>query len=210
MAVFAPEREFLYKYFDRCFDMRVTEVPDEADKDTCAIVVTGVRDAENPKVIDFMDGCARRGLTCLHLRVPYVVGTGMGGLMMRMARGVSQGTVMRIKDNETEWSVIHATDVASAAKCFADKPSPHTDYVVSASPVKVNDLVTAFGVRMKNKHIGCLSRRWARLLSGKSLYKAMVTDQIVDTQQFATDYPDFVFANPVVYLETHNYGDDSL
>ncbi|MCH5219236.1 MAG: hypothetical protein J1F20_01605 [Muribaculaceae bacterium] len=190
--------------------MRVTEVPDEADKDTCAIVVTGVRDAENPKVIDFMEGCVRRGLTCLHLRVPYVVGTGMGGVMMRMARGVSQGTVMRIKDNETEWSVIHATDVASAAKHFADKPSPQTDYVVSASPVKVNELVTAFGVRIKNKHIGSLSRRWARLLSGKSLYQAMVTDQILDTRQFATDYPEFVFANPVVYLETHDYGDDSL
>ena len=151
LAVHAPGREFVYKYFDREFDRRITSSPDECDTDMPAfeIIDTDLETCAESK--RFREECARKGLRIITLVAPDIIGTGMNGTMMRFARGVSRGTMLKIKDNTARRSVIHATDVASAAKTISRSPIEKSQYTVSAPPVGVNELLDALGQRIKNK-----------------------------------------------------------
>lgn len=130
--------------------------------------------------------------------------------MMRIARGVSRGTMLIIKDNKAVWSVIHATDVARAAKTVAESPIENPDFVIAANPVSVSDMISALGRRIKDKRVGSISPRWARALYGKQLYDLLTTDCVVDTAPFCAAFPDFRFVNPAEYLTTHVYDHESL
>lgn len=209
MAVKAPGREFLLKYFDRAFDRRITENIDDADEKH-GYVILGADQPVSDEIIEFINNAESKGIKITQLRVPYVIGTGMEGTMLTLARRVARGTQMQIRDDKTLWSVIHAIDVAGAAQVIAQAADTTAEYVISAPPVTVNDLVDALSHRIKNKRIGTMSPRWARLWYGKELHTLLTSDNVVDTSAFTARYPDFRFVNPAEYLRTHDYDDDSL
>ena len=209
MAVFAGGREFLLKYFDRAFDCRITNNPAEAEKNQ-AFVVMGAEFDESDDIKSFVRECQTRNINVTVLKVPHVIGTGMNGLMLRMARGVARGFHLKIKENEARWSVIHATDIASAALRVANSDSENATFTISAPPVKVNDLQDALSHRIKNKRLGSTKPRWAKIIYGSELYALLTQDKIVDTSDFEAAFPDFVFADPAEYLKTHIYDNDSL
>lgn len=210
LTVFAPERDFLYKYFDREFDRRPVQAFEPSASDMPAFLIQGVDGRETPEAAAFRKMCAENNLKLFTLRCPDIIGTGMEGLMMRMARGVARGTLMRIKDNKAVRSVIHATDVAKAARAIAAKMPDADSFTVAAEPVAVNDLVDALSFRIKNKRPGNISQKWARLLYGSQYFATLTSDSIVDVSSFTDVFPDFRFANPAEYLKTHTYDDESL
>ena len=209
MAVCAPGREFVLKYFDRAFDCRITDNPDVSDSSE-AVVVMGADTDMTDRMLDFVATCKARDINVTVLKVPYVIGTGMDGLMLRMARGISRGFHAAIKGNETRWSVIHATDVAGVALCVARSGKKNACFTVSAPPIGVSDLQEALSFRIKNKRLGKVSPRWAKIIYGSELYALLNTDRIVDTTDFEAAFPEYSFSNPAEYLKTHVYDDESL
>ena len=210
MAVHAPEHPFLLKYFDRCFDMRITDKPDMVETPSIAFVVLRVDSDLTDETHRFIDKCKKCGLPVVTLRVPPVIGTGMDGIPMRLARGVARGTMMKIKDNGAVWSLIHATDVAKAAKAVTGDAKSENTFVIAADPIQVNDFIEALGHRIKDKRVATISPRWARILYGRKLYDILTTDKIIDTSAFKAAFPDFEFVNPAEYLTSHVYDDESL
>lgn len=210
MAVCAPSHNFVLKYFDRLFDMRISDRPEDALPGTTAFVIKGVDECENDDARTFRRACQERGLRIVTLRVPMVIGTGMTGTPMRLARGVSRGTMLRIKDNEARWSMIHATDIANVARLLSQNDDADQEYVISGAPVRVNDLIEALGQRIKDKRVGTISRRLGRIVYGKVLFDLLTTDNVVNPSVFAEKYPDFEFVNPAEYMKSHVYDDESL
>lgn len=209
MAVMAPAREFLLKYFDRAFDCRITPDPAEADF-SHAVLVMGTGYDSSEEMRGFIASCKQHNIKLITLKVPYVIGTGMNGLMLRLARGIARGFHLKIEGNEARWSVIHATDVANAALRIVNEELSDKEFIISAPPVRVGDLQDALSFRIKNKRLGTVKPRWAKIIYGSELYGLLTTDNIVDTSDFELAFPDFIFANPAEYLQTHVYDNDSL
>lgn len=210
LAVCAPSLQFLLKYLDREFNMRITDNPSECAPGNKAFVILGVGEPETAAVESFRQACKEKSIEAVTLRLPTVIGTGMGGNGMRIAKGVSRGTMMKIKDNPARWSVVHAVDVALAAKALNGTSFDATTYNLSAPAVEVNKLIEAFGIRIKDKRTATINRFWARLLYGKAFFDELTSDNIIDTSAFGALFPDFEFTDPTVYLTTHNYNDESL
>lgn len=208
--VFAPGQEFIYKYFDREFDCRITDNPYEIDDNKFGVIIAGTEDKESPEIIKVGEECLKNGIEVVKLLVPDVIGTGMTGLMMRLARGVARGTMMQIKENKAVRSVIHATDIARVAKTLKASNHAKNEYIVSPPPVEINDLLEALSFRIKNKKLPSVSKRFARILDGKELFEELTNDKIADTSNFASEYQNFSFVNPVEYLKTHVYDEESL
>lgn len=212
LAVTAPGCEYVLKYVEREFGCRLTDEPSEATHGCgSALAIVCADGGEPADLADFRARAAAAGLGVATLRVPYVIGTGMGGMMMRLARGVMRGTMLKIRGNEARWSTVHATDVARAASRIVEAaPGSDCEYTVSAPAVRVNDLIDALGHRIKNKRVGEIKGRWARLLYGASLYGQLTGDRTVSTDEFSERFADFVFADPAEYLKTHVYDNESL
>lgn len=212
MVVRAPERDFVTKYFDRRFNRRVTSVFDDPDIDRTmpAFIVSNADGSRQADEQAFADEARRTGLRPIVLRVPHVIGTGMGGFMMTLARGVARGTTLCIKGNEAQLSIIHAVDLADAAAAVAQTDADSAPLTVSAPPTPVNDLILALGVRIKDKRVGSIAPRWARIIYGKSLYRDMTTSVVVDTAAFDALCPGFTYHAPAEYMRTHIYDDESL
>lgn len=211
LAVFAPGNDFILKYFDRRFDMRITSDPEEVVGGKCAFVVINSDSIRSSEADQFIKACKDKGLRVVTLLTPPILGTGMNNILMRLARGVARGTMLKIKKNNASWSVIHATDVANAAFEIAGRDDCNDlEVTISAPPVLVNDLLDAFGQRIKNKRVGSISPKYARIIYGRSLFQTITTDNIQDCTDFTALFPDFSFANPAEYLTTHNYDDESL
>lgn len=210
LPVFAPGKQFLYKYFDREFDCRITENPADDSDAKFGILVLGVDDSIEPSAQQFLDDCIEHGRFTLILRVPYVLGTGMNDVPMRLARGVARGTQMLIKGNQAQMSVIHATDIALIARLLVSILNQSAEFVISPPPVYVNDLLEALAVRIKDKRIGSISPRWARILYGRELMNILTDSHVVQPSDISGIIPDFNYADPVNYLKTHIYDNESL
>lgn len=215
ITVIAPGHEFLLKYFDRYFDRRVvTDVSDDTSADLPVIVVGSAYD-EVSSVMPESQSPQREVITLL---LPEVVGTGMNGPVMRLARGLARGTLCKIKDNTAVWSVIHAVDVprfADEVMKFLSSQKRHTvskkPFLLTPNPTKVSDLIDALAHRMAHKRVFTIKPRWARLLYGKRLYDLLTRDRIPAKAESDRDtYPDFDYTDPVEYLTTHIYDDESL
>ena len=210
LAVYASGADFLYKYFDRRFDMRVTSNLAEVSNAMAAFLIVGTEFEDRLATDKFKEECNRINLPVITLHVPFVIGTGMTETPMRMARGVMRGLLMKIKDNTAKWSVIHAVDIANVAFMLYETGVRDSEFTISPEAVAVNDLIEALSIRIKDKRVAVISPRWARLLYGKDYFERLTTDHLVDSRGFTEQYPDFEFINPADYLKTHNYDNESL
>lgn len=101
--------------------------------------------------------CADRDVTLSILRPALIIGTGMNGNAASMARGIDRGYYFHIKGNTARRSVIHAADVAAAARLIA--PVGGTYNLSDGIHPTVHDLAEAIAHRLGDKRILTLPRR---------------------------------------------------
>lgn len=111
--------------------------------------------AEAEKFLD--EWCAAHGVTLSILRPALIIGTGMNGNAAAMARGIDNGYYFHIKGNEARRSVIHAADVALAARLIA--PVGGIYNLADDRQPSVHDLAEAIAHRLGDKRIFTLPRR---------------------------------------------------
>ncbi len=151
--------------------------------------------------------CRERSLPVVVLRCPYIVGTGMHGLMHKIAAGIYKGTFVHIAGNEARISVVHATDVAKAASIAAGTQGCYT--LTDGTDPLIHDLSEAFAYRLGDKRLFTIKPRWARLWYGASYFGTLTTSHTApDT--FRAAFPGFEPASVVNYLKTHVYDQQSL
>ncbi len=157
------------------------------------------------------------------LRLPMVIGTGMTGEAARMTRMIYRGTYLHAKDSEARISVIHATDVAKAARLAMTAPALSGEYNIcdGVNPTR-HDMAEAIAYRLGQKRIYSLSAnkfkriaRWADRLGltsfGSKQLKLLTTDQLIDSSRWDAALGDnWHPVNTVEYLRTHNYDEHSL
>lgn len=207
MTVYMPGQEFIAKYIDRHFDRNVL-VRLGDDPGVEALMLSRAVNPDTAAEATYREWCAAHGIKPRILRLAMVIGTGMAGFGMTLARGVARGTMLVIRDNVAVRSAIHCVDIPRVIERL---PQDELTLTVAGPPVSISELVCALGKRIKDKRVGSIKPRWARLLYGSSLYGDLTRDQVTDTADLeATLGPDFVFTNIPGYLTTHVYDDESL
>lgn len=101
--------------------------------------------------------CAGHDVTLSILRPALIIGTGMNGNAAAMARGIDNGYYFHIKGNEARRSVIHAADVALAARLIA--PAGGIYNLADDRHPRVHDLAEAIAHRLGDKRIFTLPGR---------------------------------------------------
>lgn len=149
------------------------------------------------------------------IRLPYVIGTGMDGLMMDIVRMIKRGTMFHVKDNDARTSVIHALDVARIAVAAATTEGDYT--VTDLSSPTWHDLVEALSVRVDHKRVPTLSSRLARLAAmvgpiiggpDKTMLQTITSDYSVTPtlpDQYCTG-----MINVAEYLSNHEYDENDI
>lgn len=161
----------------------------------------------------FAEYCRRYDLPCVILRAANIVGTGMTGLPMRMARGIARGTLMHIQGNaETAISVVHALDVARLS--FALQSAPGIYNVTDGSATTVDALMDAFAHRLSDKNVGRIRRRWARWLYGRRYYERLTHTLTFDDAHLHQTLAQLGADTPMIHvverLNTHVYSQDDI
>lgn len=227
VTVWCPKREFLHPYVEREFDGFDVEfsLGDNPGDDTVMIsstdvydVTTGVNYAEDAPVGDtaaerqFIDWCTSHGLKPTILRCANIVGTGMTGWPMQLARGVARGTLLHVEgvDDQAVVSVVHAVDVARVARFLRD--CGKTVNVTDGTATTLHDLIEALAYRIDNKRVGTLKPRWARWIYGKKRLCRLGSSLTFSDARLRRLMPaDQMPLNRVTdYLTHHVYDDASL
>jgi len=191
--VCAPGREFIMPYIRReLYDM---ELVGSLQYAVWSVAVISPGNA-------LPDGFPDDGTV---LECPNIVGTGMTGLPMEIARRIAGGTYFHISGNTARLSVIHASDVAKAVRRSLGSGWRLT-LTDGADPSFV-DFADALAFRINDKRILTLKPLLARFVLGKSLYRTVTTDAVVYHTSTLVGFE----PTPVVqYLRTHVYDDESL
>ena len=219
---------FLDKYIEREFmKAGYTLMPDVSSTDQCiAVFIAGDHttpllpcaageklmvivqpDTEIPQWLD----------TVPHhtiIRTPYVIGTGMTGLMRDIVAMVGRGTMFHLAGNEARVSVIHAIDVARLTVALCDCSGDFS--ITDGCDPTWRELIEALSVRVGHKRIATVSPRVAhwlcrigRIWGGpdeKMMQKMSATETIVATQLPV----EFMPVNVTNHLKTHIYTDEDL
>ncbi len=250
-----PGREFVVPYVERELGdgwQIVTRLADADDAERAVLLssteiytATQGSDIDETSPIDvesswhghermYQGLCQKLGLRPLILRCANVVGTGMTGLPMDLARGIARGTVCHIATPRAKKStrlrpnpdapdrphgyisVVHAVDVARAAVSLS-LPERQNDINASAGIFNLTDgvetdidtLIDALAHRIKDKRVGDTSLRWLKWLTPGNVYRAMTTTRTYSAAKYLK-----ICATPPVtvtdYLMTHIYDETSL
>lgn len=195
--------DFLLPYFRRQLDVKEDDnpLPPVAGVKIVTDETEGYVDGE------FDEYCRQRQLPVAVIRCPYIVGTGMTGLVRKIAAGIYKGTFVHIAGNDARISIVHATDVAKAASAAAGTQGTYT--LTDGVDPTVHDLSDAFAYRMGDKRIFSIGPKWAKLWYGRTYYTTLTTSHTA-TDSFCVVYPDFHPVSVVEYLKTHVYDEQSL
>lgn len=148
------------------------------------------------------------------LRIPFVIGTGMTGLMRDIVAMTGRGTMFHIEGNEARVSVVHAIDVARVAAKLVGMNGEYT--ITDGNDPTWHDLIEAISVRVGHKRISSFSPRrvkWLTLAGAlwggpdREMVKRLTTDTIVAPTPLPFDYTPL---NVVDYLTNHEYTDEDL
>lgn len=194
LHVYAPRREFVLPYIAR-------EIPD------MDVVAADSRGDCQVAVIEPGDDSAGFAPDAVVLRCPNIVGTGMKGLPMELARRIARGSFYHLPGNEARLSTIHATDVAKAVRVSLGSPGVYT--VTDGADPTFHDYAEALAWRINHKRILSLNSRWVRWIISPELKRLITVDQVVDGSEFASRF-DFQPIPVTEYLRTHVYDDESL
>ena len=193
LRIVTPDSEFVLPYIER-------ELPDvelvDADADITVFITQDINQLSH-----------RPDETAVALHCPNIVGTGMSGKPMKMARAIASGNYYHIQGKEARLSTVHATDVAKAVALALHSPGVYT--VTDLCDPTYDSLADALAHRIKDRRIYTLKGLWAKLLMSPSLRRMVSTDYTHDGSDFASRF-DFKPVSVVEYLMTHVYDDESL
>lgn len=221
-AVITSARPFLDKYLDVALHQAGYDViPNEDDTapDLHIIVAQGdisVSRSAKATVVITTDKSVDIDGNVTVVNVPYVIGTGMDGLMIDIAAKIDRGTWFHIKDNEAKVSVIHALDVARIAVAVAGKGGCYT--ISDGTDPAWHELTEAISVRLGHKRIPTIKPRVARWLARLGgLWGSMTTQELATVTADHIVVPDQLpegITPPVIdvihYLSTHVYDENDL
>lgn len=161
--------------------------------------------------------CAEKGMQLTILRLPeLIVGTGMGGMLIRMVEQINRGTYCHIKDCECRRSVIHASSIGRAVV----ESVPGIFNIADPEPPTVRELAEALSFRIGQKRISSVSLSMAKKMAaiapflGLGGWKKDMLEFKTGSLTFSTAKAESAFGfstEPAVgYLKTHNYDENSL
>lgn len=152
---------------------------------------------------------------------PAVIGTGMTGTPMEMARLIDGGLYFHLAGCRARVTTVHAVDVARAVVMgLAGGIEGRYRLTDSVDPLRA-DLAEALAHRMGQKRLYTLSgkahRRLARLgdllgflpFSSKRLSR-LTADELTTGVGFAEACQAWMPVNTIDYLKTHDYGNDDF
>lgn len=227
-VVYCPNQEFLHPYFEReladhdiSFSLDVAEKPDLALMVSSADIY-GKTEGENYDETTETDPsspyhaaeqayasfCREHGTVCTIVRGANIVGTGMNGFPMELARGIARGTLMHIAGNEARLSVVHAVDVARFGRLLAD--SGETVNLTDGTATTIDSLMEALAYRLDNKRVCTIKPKWARLLYGKKRLARLTTTLTFSNAKALRLTGNAETTRVTDYLTTHVYDHDSL
>lgn len=162
--------------------------------------------------------CSERNVVLSILRAPLIMGTGMKGTLRSMVNGIYRGYYFHIKGNDARRSIIHAVDVASAARLIA--PAGGTFNISDRVHPLIHDLGEALAHRIGGKRIYTLPPaivKFAARLGDRFPaipFSSKKYSQLATTLTFNSDAISKVINwhphDVVNYLLTHNYDENSL
>lgn len=138
---------------------------------------------------------------------PNIVGTGMNGLPMELARRIARGAYYHLGNNAARLSTIHATDVAKAVRLVIGKAGKYT--VTDGVDPTFHDFAEALAHRLNHKRILTLNSKWVNWIISPALRIIITKDMTYDGSEFASEF-DFHPTPVTEYLRTHVYDDESL
>lgn len=157
----------------------------------------------------FADLCSQHNLKPTILRCANIIGTGMIGLPMRLARGIARGTLMNVKGNEAAINTVHAVDVARVAHILVEKGETYN--VTSGIDTTIPELINALAYRIKNKEVFTVGPKMARIIYGKTYLEQMTTTLTFNNMRMVHALPvDFAFSDVVAYMKNHDYSNDDF
>lgn len=238
--VFVPGKRFLAPYLGRVFEEETMIVDDKVSdgipetvkyavmiSDTDIYLVKSGEHITEDAPVDtdseffaaentFVDWCNSRDIRYFILRCANIVGTGMDGLPMRLARGIDRGLLCHIEGNEARISVVHAVDVAQAARIVSDRATEGVVFektvanMTDGTETPVDDLIDALAFRMNDKKVFKMGRKLARLIYGKSYFDILTTTKTFDDSRAISVTEGMPLHKVTEYLRTHVYNDESL
>lgn len=199
LRVYAPGREFIIPYIAR-------EMPDCAVEAVSDVAVCDVAVVEPSYSLAGLP----EGTTVLVC--PNIVGTGMTGLPMELARRIARGSFYHLEGNEARLSTIHAADVAKAVHLSHGNGGRYL--VTDGADPAFRDFAEALAWRLNHKRILTLSSRWVRWIISPALRRIITKDATVRAdgtalRSFADEF-DFHPVPVTEYLRTHVYDEKSL
>lgn len=243
--VYCPERRFMAPYMNRAFGEENVVVTDKLpsslpDGVRCAVMISATKiydvvsgegvteDAPIEKKSfwtnyegHFASFLRANGLPGCVLRCSYVIGTGMTGFPMWLARGINAGWLFHVAGNDSRVSLVHATDVAALSRLFADRLMAAGDAQTVIGPLNVtdgeatpvDDLIDALAFRINDKKVWTVSglvARMATLFYDRTRYEEMTTTLTFDDARLIAEAGDYRMHRVTEYLRTHDYGADSI
>lgn len=164
------------------------------------------------------EAAASHGIRLTVLRLPPVVGTGMGGMLRKIVNGIYRGSLFKIEGNDARRSVVHAVDVARAARLASGLGGVYN--LTDGTIPTVSGLMEALAHRLDDKRLFTVSLRRARHIAmvGRIIPQAMnpammswMTSTLTFSDaKFREAVPSFESHSVIEYLRTHDYGDESL
>jgi nucleoside-diphosphate-sugar epimerase len=163
--------------------------------------------------------CNSHNVTLSILRPALIMGTGMKGTLLSMVKGISDGYYFHIKGNDARRSIVHALDVAKAARLIA--PIGGTFNLTDNTHPTVHDLAESIALRIGGKRIYTLPRwcvniaaKIGDIMGDKAPLSSKKLQQITNTLTFNSDaiskVIDWTPVNVSEYLRNHQYTDNDI
>ncbi len=256
--LFCPDREFVVPYLERQLGeewhvvtrLSDTDLPDRVAmlSSTDIYAVDEGLNYDESTAVDpesswyanerlFEGYCRQRSLHPIIVRCANIVGTGMNGLPMDLARGIHRGTLRHIatprSKHETRLnrgkqvverpkvflSVIHAVDVAlivdiltSPGRINNQIQTAYNDEIYNLSDntlTNIDELIDALAYRINNKQVTSASPFWTRMFAGRRVYHAL-THSLTFNPAKILRVAGFTPHEVTQYLRTHTYDESSL
>ena len=150
------------------------------------------------------------------LRLADVIGTGMVGFPMDLAKSIASGRFFHFPGNNACRSVIHTSDVARAVAAVVTDRNAEISGVYNLTDMvnpTIHDIAETLAFRMDNKRISTLStgpQQWmGRKWYGRRLYALYTSTITFDGSKFCDKFS-FTPVPVTEYVRTHVYDHNSL
>lgn len=158
----------------------------------------------------------------IRLRLPAVVGTGLGGQLLKMARMIDDGLYFNVGGSRAKMTVVHAVSVAAAVRLAIKMGEVEGDWLLTdgVDPLR-SEVASALAERLGQKRIYTLSLKWHKVLAhlgdmlpgvpySTSLLTELTANALVGGRSFSEACPEWKPVDTVEYLKTHDYSNEDF